>query len=66
MGRRKSGAQFMNLETAVGHGTTRKGTEESTNPGFTVRHFSGHVMQAYMPMFIRVIPYVAAAELPFY
>ena len=56
----------MNLETAVGHGTTRKGTEESTNPGFTVRHFSGHVMQAYMPMFIRVIPYVAAAELPFY
>ena len=56
----------MNLETAVGHGTTRNGTEVSTRPGSAGRYFSGRVMQAYTSMFIRVIPYVGVAELPFY
>ena len=55
----------MNLQTAVGHGTTRKGTEKSAKFVVAVRHLPGDVTWPYSSLFVCVIPCISVAKLPF-
>ena len=56
---------IVNRKTAVGHGSTRKDTEKSGKHVPASRHLPGDAMQIHIALFVRVIPCVSVAELPF-
>jgi hypothetical protein len=56
---------LVNRKTAVGHGNTRKDTEKSDKLSAAVGHLRGDSLKTRTSLFVRVIPCVSVAELPF-